>query len=118
VSPLHTRAAPLGALLTVDEAAAQLRVHPCTVREILQRGEVPGAWRTRGATGRWRIPAIGLVAYHERMATAAQEARRSALASRELGPVTRAAEKAAEEALRKAKRERLYAIGRAAGLSV
>lgn len=40
-------------LLTAEEAAAHLRLHPCTVRRLLRQGRLPGARIGRD----WRIPA-------------------------------------------------------------
>lgn len=43
----------VSALLTVEEAAAELRVHPATVRRMIRRGEIPAV-----KVGRlWRVDA-------------------------------------------------------------
>jgi hypothetical protein len=45
-----------GQVLTVSEAADREAVSARTVRDRCDRGEYPGAFRTQGATGHWRIP--------------------------------------------------------------
>jgi excisionase family DNA binding protein len=49
-------------LLTVDEAAGRLKMHPVTVRRLLRDGQIPG--RKIGAR-QWRISAAVLRAYVE-----------------------------------------------------
>lgn len=43
------------AVLTLAEFAAEARVCEDTARQLLARGEVPGAWQS-GKRGRWRVP--------------------------------------------------------------
>ena len=47
-------------LLTVEEAAGRLKMHPVTVRRLLRDGQLPG--RKIGAR-QWRISADALKAY-------------------------------------------------------
>ncbi|MDR3739312.1 MAG: helix-turn-helix domain-containing protein [Terracidiphilus sp.] len=49
-------------LLTVEEAAARLKMHPVTVRRMLRAGQLPG--RKVGAR-QWRVSAAALRAYIE-----------------------------------------------------
>ena len=54
--------APIGErLLTIREAAEVLRLHPRTVREYVQRGELEG----RIIGGRWRFRRKDLDAFYE-----------------------------------------------------
>lgn len=49
-------------VLTVDEAARELKMHPVTVRKLLRNGHLPG-----GKVGprQWRISGAALKAYIE-----------------------------------------------------
>ena len=47
-------------VLTTNEAAKYLRNSPKTIRKWIGAGRFPGAYRTSGDTGRWRIPASEL----------------------------------------------------------
>jgi len=49
-------------LLTVDQAAERLQMHPDTVRRLLREGQLPG--RKIGAR-QWRVSASALKAYVE-----------------------------------------------------
>lgn len=49
-------------LLTVEQAAERLQMHPDTIRRFLRDGTLPG--RKLGAR-QWRIPASSLKAYME-----------------------------------------------------
>lgn len=40
----------------IDEAAQRCGVHPDTIRRLLRRGALAGAYRATGANGAWRIP--------------------------------------------------------------
>jgi len=46
----------LDALLTGKAAAKRLGVAPCTVADWCKDGRLPGARKTSGKTGEWRIP--------------------------------------------------------------
>ena len=49
-------------LLTVEEAAARLKMHPVTVRRLLREGQVPGR---KVGVRQWRVSAAALKAYIE-----------------------------------------------------
>ena len=49
-------------LLTVEEVAAELRLHAATVRHYLATGQLEGL-RARGKRSHWRIPREALDAY-------------------------------------------------------
>ena len=49
-------------LLTVEEAAARLKMHPVTVRRMLRDGQIPG--RKVGARN-WRVSTAALKAFME-----------------------------------------------------
>jgi excisionase family DNA binding protein len=49
-------------LLTVEEAAARLKMHPVTVRRLLRDGQLPGR---KVGTRQWRVSAAALKAYVE-----------------------------------------------------
>lgn len=53
---------PLEPMLTVDQVAELLQVHPETVRRLLRRGELQGR-RLGGTKVGWRIPAAAVRAY-------------------------------------------------------
>lgn len=49
--------------LTTDETAFQLSLTPTHVARLCGKGALPGAYRTNGNTGEWRIPWQGVEAY-------------------------------------------------------
>lgn len=49
-------------LLTVEEAAARLKMHPVTVRRMLREGLIPGR---KVGVRQWRVSAAALKAYIE-----------------------------------------------------
>lgn len=59
MSSSRTPAQPLA--LTVRDVAAELQLHPNTIRHLLLSGEIPG-FKIGGA---WRVPRSGLVRYLE-----------------------------------------------------
>ena len=60
-------------VLTVDEAARELKMHPVTVRKLLRNGQIPG-----GKVGprQWRISATALKAFIEGKRAVPKSARR------------------------------------------
>ncbi len=51
-----------GELLTVDQAAERLQMHPDTVRRLLRDGQLPGV---KIGARQWRVPADALRQYIE-----------------------------------------------------
>ena len=49
-------------LLTAEEAAARLKMHPVTVRRLLREGRIPGR---KVGVRQWRVSADALKAYIE-----------------------------------------------------
>jgi hypothetical protein len=46
--------------LTLKEAADLLRMNPETLRVKCANGKIPGAFRTNGDTGNWRLDSVAL----------------------------------------------------------
>lgn len=53
-----------GDLLTVPEAARELRLHATSISNLCRDGLIPGAFRAGRGRGRWRIPRAGLAQYN------------------------------------------------------
>ena len=51
-------------LLTVPEAAREMRLHQTSVSNLCRAGLIPGAYRAGRGRGRWRIPRWGLAQYN------------------------------------------------------
>lgn len=51
-------------LLTVPEAAREMRLHETSVSNLCRAGLIPGAYRAGRGRGRWRIPRWGLAQYN------------------------------------------------------
>jgi excisionase family DNA binding protein len=49
-------------LLTVEQAAARLQMHPVTIRRLLREGKLPGR---KVGVRQWRVSADALKAYME-----------------------------------------------------
>jgi excisionase family DNA binding protein len=52
-------------LLSIDEVAQQLRIHPDTVRRLLRTGRLKGIRKGTGGTAEWRIDPRDLAAFIE-----------------------------------------------------
>ncbi|MFC3980213.1 helix-turn-helix domain-containing protein [Streptosporangium sp. NPDC001559] len=50
-------------MLTVEEAAARLRVSQWTIRRAIRRGELSATKTSSARNGRWRIPASSFATY-------------------------------------------------------
>lgn len=61
--------------LTIKEAADVLRLNSDLLRSICAEGLMPGAYRTRGDRGHWRIPAAGIDEYRRNAAARARSVR-------------------------------------------
>ena len=54
--------------LTLREAAERLRLNPETMRLKFARGKIPGAFRTDGSRGDWRVSLADLQAWERTLA--------------------------------------------------
>lgn len=53
-------------VFTTAEVAQMERVSAYTIMQACREGQMPGAYRTRGNTGQWRIPGSAVLAYRDR----------------------------------------------------
>lgn len=68
----HLLGEPDDRVLTAKETADYERASPRTINDRCLRGEYPGAYRTQGDSGHWRIPVSGILLRRERLRTDVQ----------------------------------------------